>query len=244
MARCTSIRTRVVAAAFALLEVACTRETPPLVRVGNHALRFAPPHRWEHLDHGRQQLFRNGDAELLLEDLGPATPAALTQEFRECERLWLAGRHADALARMNTLHGPPIDFMPSSARADFWRPWTDATYASAADDPGLDRAFEAMIHNAEALPPAPTDNLVEYVLNQASDASRREISRREWRVIHGSKWLSIATWNRVTHTDERRVAFVDDRGYLLYLSTERGLIDESGDAFDSLLTSIEVLPTP
>src|SRR5207247_915080 len=78
---------------------ACSRDAAqdasrPL-QVGRHRLRLVPPRGWEHLDHGRQQLFRSGEAELSLEDYGPATPRGLAAALREAERLWLAGRRND-----------------------------------------------------------------------------------------------------------------------------------------------------
>ena len=226
---------------------ACAREQPQTLRlqVGRHRLRLVSPRGWEHLDHGRQQLFRNGESELLLEDLGPVTPKGLVGEIREAEQLWRAGRREDALARMSALDGPPVSFLPQQVRADFWKSWTDVSYVpGAANDAAVGQAFQAMISAAEALPPPPVENIVEYALRQSEDADRREVDRRESKWVHGSEWVTIETWTRVSHMYRRRLAFVDDAGYLLYLSTERGLIEQSGGAFDSLLASIEMLQTP
>ncbi len=54
---------------------ACARPAPVVERmeIGRHRVRLVTPRGWEHLDHGRAQLFRNGEWELRLEDLGPAT---------------------------------------------------------------------------------------------------------------------------------------------------------------------------
>ena len=38
--------------------------------VGRHQVRLALPRGWEHLDHGRQQLFRSGEWQLSLTDRG------------------------------------------------------------------------------------------------------------------------------------------------------------------------------
>lgn len=228
-----------------ILAAACARPGPQLVEVGRHRLKLVPPRGWEHLDHGRQQLFRNGEAELLLEDLGPATPRGLVNELREARTLWLAGRRRDAFARVRELHGLPMSPLPSQARADFWKPWTDVTYVpEAADSAAIGIAFDELIREAQALPEVPIERLVGFVLEDFHDGDRREIAHQEAERIHGSQWLAIETWDRTSHLGRHRLACLDDGGYLLFLSTRRGLIEQSGAAFDALLASIEVMPHP
>jgi len=213
------------------------------VQVGHHRVRFSSPRGWEHLDHGREQLFRNGETELRLEDLGAATPPALAREIAAARATWLAGRRRDAIARMREIDGLPLAFLPSQARADFWRPWTDVAYApDVTDSAALGAAFAAMHDGAAALPALTTDQLVESVLERRDDAARREIDRRDTVAVHGASWLAIETWSRVSHLDRRRVAFVVHDGDLLQLTTERGLPEATLGAFDSLLATIELLP--
>lgn len=215
------------------------------IQVGHHRLRLEPPPGWEHLDHGREQLFRNGETQLRVADLGPATRQGLVSELREAQALWLAGRRGDALQRVRSLHGPPIRFLPWRERADFWKPWTDVTYvASTADSAELGLAFDALIRAAEDLPETPVAELTEYVLHRAHDADRREIGRRDSIEIHGSRWLVIETWDRLSHLYRRRVAILDHEGYLLELVTDRGVFEQMSGAFDSLLASIVVDPRP
>jgi len=235
----------VAAIAACLTAPACSRREPQTVLVGRHELRLVTPRGWEHLDHGRQQLFRVGESELALEDLGPATPEGLTNELREAEQLLHDGRRADALARVRTLHGLPISLSPWQARADFWSPWTDVTYnPDIADDATLGRALEHLIRNAGALPAVSMDQLVEHVLTQSHQGSRREIARKEARDVHGADWVAIETWDRVSHMNRQRLACLEAEGYLLTLSTRRGQLEVTGAAFDSLLASIELSPSP
>jgi hypothetical protein len=213
------------------------------VQVGRHHLRLTIPPGWEHLDHGRQHLFRVGETELLLEDFGPATREGLVRELHEAEELMRAGRREDAMARVRRLHGPPLAFLYWKERAEFWSPWTDVTYIrGAADDATLAGALRELIRRAEALPDVPIDRVVEHVLARAPQAERWEVARREPREIHGRRWVWIETWDRVSHLYRHRLACLEDDGYLLLLTTRRGLIGQSGGGFDSLLASIEVLP--
>jgi hypothetical protein len=233
--------------AIACVVAGCSSAPPETktLQVGHHRVRVVPPHGWEHLDHGREQLFRNGETQLRLEDLGPSTREGLVTALRDARALWRAGRRGEAFAQVRALHGPPISFLPWQARADFWSPWTDVTYIpSTADSAALGVAFDRLIRGAEALPETPVPNLTEFVLLQSSDADRREISRHDSLEIHGSEWFSIETWDRLTHHYRRRIAFLDNQGFLLYLTTERGLYERTSGAFDSLLASIEVSPAP
>ena len=236
----------VVSFTWLAIVAGCGREpAPPLVEleVGHFRLRLSPPEGWERLDHGRQQLFRNGEVELRLEDLGPVTRQGLERELEAAKQLLLAGRRADALARVRELHGPPLQLLSSDQRAQFWKPWTDVTYIpEQADDASLDRAFEALLSSARELPDIDMDALVEHVLARSSDFNRREIARQEERSIHGYDWVVVETWDRVSHGYRRQLACLEDRGYLLTLHTERGLIEQSASAFESLLGSIEILP--
>ena len=53
----------------------CSRPQAPArqaATVGSHHVQFLLPAGWEHLDHGRQHLFRHGEAQLLMRDLGEA----------------------------------------------------------------------------------------------------------------------------------------------------------------------------
>lgn len=230
--------------AAGLAAAACSRREPQAVLVGRHQLRLVTPKGWEHLDHGRQQLFRVGESELALEDLGPATPEGLANELREAAQLLHDGRRADAMARVRTLHGLPISLLPWQARADFWAPWTDVTYVpDMADDATLARALERLIRGAEALPPVSMDQLVEHVLSESHQAGRQEIARKEARDIHGADWVALETWDRVSHMNRQRLACLDAEGYLLTVSTRRGQLEVTGAAFDSLLASIELSPS-
>jgi hypothetical protein len=238
-------RVALIAAGVLLAGCAHQESRPASIQmeIGHHRLRLAAPMGWEHLDHGRQQLFRMGESELALEDLGPASRAGLVNELREARALMVAGRRGEAFERVRWLHGPPVFLLPQPLRADFWRPWTDATYIpETADSLAVLRAFDTLIHAAENLPDTPMKDLTDYVLTRSASASRSEIARKDVRVIHDVEWTDIETWNRVSHMDRERLALADDGGYLLTLATRRGLYAQTGPAFDSLLASIELLP--
>ncbi|MGH7741812.1 MAG: hypothetical protein ACRENS_07310 [Candidatus Eiseniibacteriota bacterium] len=223
--------------------MSCSRTAAPqAVRIGHHNVSLSPPRGWEHLDHGREQLFRNGETELALEDFGPIAPDGLANEVSAAHALWLSGRRLDAFARVRQLHGLPLELLSSEARAEFWRPWYDATYDVArADSAEIGVAFENLTRSARALPEVPHDRLVERLMAETPMGPRSEVAHWDSLVIHGASWLSIETWSRVSHMGRERLACLDNGGYLLLLTTQRGPIEQTGSAFDSLLASIEVL---
>src|SRR5262245_7572594 len=161
---------RISPAALLLLAVlgsSCARrgQVSEVADVGRHRVRFTTPLGWEHLDHGRAQLFRNGEVELRLEDIDlPRSPT-----------------------------------------------------------------------------PTSSDQLVGYVLGQSHDGASREIVRRDSLDVHDTPWIRLETWSRLSHMSARRTAFTVRDSSLLTLVCERGTIDRTGAAFDSLLMSLEVL---
>lgn len=221
----------------------CSGVRTQTVEVGHHRVRFALPKGWEHLDHGQQQLFRNGESQISLVDLGPATPGAMVRELRAAESLWRAGRRRDAFERVRTLRSPALRFAPSQQRADFWKPWTDVTYIpDAADSAAIGPAFEGLIEGTGMFARVTPEQMLEYALTLTSDMRRREIGRRNPRAIHGSVWTDVETWDHVSHLNRSRVAFMLNDGYLLVLAIDRGVFEQESPAFEALLTSFEVAP--
>jgi hypothetical protein len=245
MSRRTSVA-RTFALALALAGgLSCSGPKTQSVEVGHHRVRFLVPRGWEHLDHGRQQLFRLGEAEIELVDRGPANREGIAYELEAAESLWLAGYRRDAFQRVRELHGPVFRFASSDQRLEFWRPWTDATYIpDMADSAALGAAFEALIAGTAALNSVTPEQTSEYVLMFDSANQRREIGHRDLVKIHGAEWTVIETWDRVSHMNRARVAFLVSDGYLLVLATNRGLFEQTAPRFDELLHSFEVTPLP
>jgi len=234
------------AAALALLVVllaGCGRaRVEPPVDVGRHRVRLDLPSGWERLDHGRQQMFRQGEVQFVLEDLGPASRDAVAGELREAQRLWRAGRRPDALQRVRDLHGPALHFATPDQRTAFWRPWAGAThFHDQADSLQVEAAFAALLAGLDALPEATPADLRQYVLALTADLARNEVATETGRTIHGSAWVVLELWDRVSHMNRSRVALLESDGHLLVLRTDMGPIEMTGPAFESVLASLMVL---
>ena len=209
--------------------------------VGRHHVRLVPPSGWEHLDHGREQVFRNGEMKLLLVDLGPSTRDGMARELRNAREIWLQGRRKDALARVHDLRGAPLDLATNHERAVYWRPWY-AMRDDSADSTTIGKAFEEFLVGIERLTDFPPESLAAYALDRSGDMRRREVGSQERRTIHGAEWTVVETWDRVTHLYRSRLASFDNGGYLLALRIEGGPIEVTGPIFDALLSSIEIVP--
>lgn len=220
-----------------------TAEKPRTIEVGHHRVRFVLPEGWEHLDHGRQQLFRNGETQISLVDLGPGTREGMVSELRAADSLFRAGRRKDAFQRVRRLHSPALRFAPSRQRADFWKPWTDVTYIpDLAESTAVLAAFEALIAGTKVLAEDTPERMLGYVLALTADMRRREIGRRSQRTIHGARWFEVETWDRVSHLYRSRVAFVENEGYLLALAIDHGVFELAAPTFEALLASLKVAP--
>ncbi len=211
--------------------------------VGRHHLRFAVPEGWERLDRGRQQLFRNGETRLSLEDLGPATPAGIVRELRDAEQLWRAGQWRVAYARVQQLQSPTLRYASPDQRLDFYREWNNATYVpTAANDATIGPAFASLIDGAAKLPEPSEASLLQYALERAFPMRGMEIERQEKKTIHGADWTVVEVWDRVSHLWRLRLACIERDGNLLALWTEMGRFEAAAPAFDAVLASVELLP--
>ena len=214
---------------------------PTIVRVGHHRVRLTGPAGWEHLDHGREQLFRERQSELeiSLADLGPASRRGLVLEIEAARAMWLAGRRKDAFERVRELHGPTLAFAPDDSRARFWSRWNEvADLGNRADSATVGHGFQALVDGTRGLAPDSLELMAAYALETTEAQQDREIARQERRTVNGATWDVIDTWGRVAHGDRRRIACLDDGGYLLVLRTKRGPVERTGLVFEGLLQSI------
>lgn len=240
-----------VVVAFVLTSACgCARNDAPAgassdVVVGHHRVHFVTPQGWEHVDRGREQLFRLDQAQLSLVDLGPVTREGLVNELQAAKGTWLAGRPAEAFQRVRQLHSPALYYAALPQRANFWRPWADVTYAPEAPDSlAIGAAFDSLIKATQTLS-EPTPELVfRYVTELDLRSQGREVAARERPKVHGWVWFEYETWDRATHTARSRIAFLENNGYLLALRMDRGRFEPMAPAFDVLLGSIEVTLAP
>jgi len=230
-------------AALALAASGCSKPAGPSFEIGHHRVRLTAPEGWEHLDHGRTQVFRKGETQLVLEDLGPGTHHGVVRAIEAARSVWLAGRRADAFSMIRDLRGPPFWYTTSHARSEFWRPWWAMKSGfGEPDSASIGAAFDSLVARTEGLAPDSPDAMTRYAIETALQGRRYEVAPKATHPRTRSAWMQVETWDPATHLDRRRFAVFDDDGYLLALYTDRDPIGEAGPAFERLLASIEILP--
>jgi len=221
----------------------CEQIETQALEAGHHRLQLVVPAGWEHLDHGRQHLFRSGECQMSLVDMGIATQEGLVHDLQQAETLWRAGRREDAFARLRELRGPMLQEKSKDQVAEFWRPWAEVEdRPHPADSATVQAVFTALIEGTAIFPPVTAEDLTAYVLESRLDTKRYEIASQTPRPVSGAVWTEVETWDRVSHLARSRLAWTENGGYLLVLGVDRGPAEQVDAAFAALLTSIQVVP--
>ena len=92
-------------------------------------------------------------------------------------------------------------------------------------------AFQSLLDGTDELAADSLELMATYALQITDDQRDREVAHQERRTVHGATWIVVDTWSTVSHTDRRRIACVDDGGYLLALRTKRGAVERTGLVF-------------
>ena len=231
-------------AALGLVILGCHAEATPSrqFHLGLGRIAIVPPEGWEVLDQGRTVRLRKGEAEVTIEDLGPRSPLGIGCEITRARELWREGRAKDALWCMRRIPVPDDLFTSTSQREIFWARWSDVSGASEDADPAtVDRAFERLLTEVEALKPKDFPAMVDDALASEDRDGRRAVASRREITVDGHPALILDTWDRLTHTMRQRVAYVYDNGYLLALRTERGPYGATAAALDAVLEPLRIL---
>jgi hypothetical protein len=93
-------------------------------------------------------------------------------------------------------------------------------------------------------PIPPPHAIAARVLARSTHAGRREIAHGSRRSLHGREWAELETWDRVSHMNRARVAFLTAGGHVLAVAIESGPIEQTGPAFEQLLQTVEVVSEP
>lgn len=85
----------------------------------------------------------------------------------------------------------------------------------------------------------PLEEWVDWGLRTLDSSSQRSVARRGTLHVQGREILVVETWDRLSHGQQRRFAFVLNRGSLLALHTRGGDFDRAKSAFDRVLRDLE-----
>jgi len=232
---------RGLAATVLVLALAgCGRTVPTVeLELGGERFRVVLPEGWEHLDQGREQVFRHGEHRIVFRDLGPAGPAGVLRELEQARAALHAGRPSDAVQRVNALRVPAALFpVPGPAEA-YWHPWGTIAGDPLHAEPGeLEMALDLLEDQALELREPALDTLALASWERIEDDERRALRGVAARTIAGRPGQLVETWDRVAHTTPRRHAFFVAGGRLIALSTWIEVDPAVPAAFEELLGSL------
>jgi hypothetical protein len=84
---------------------------------------------------------------------------------------------------------------------------------------------------------------VEVILKELGHNSQRSIASMRNLVVDDRDVLVVETWDHLSHNMPMRVAFLPCDNRQLVLHTQHGVYEESIEAFDSVLASIDIIET-
>ncbi len=219
---------------------ACAPQEAQQFAVGSHSVRAILPSGWEHLDHGREHVLRNGEARIVVTDAGLATPDAAVQAIEAVRERWRLGDARDAAAQLREIKMPVLGALTTLDQHQFWAYWNSVAYdPTRRDTPEAEAAFDTLLARAQALEPLSEPAAARWVFASHMDTTRHEIASIEMHPSGTESWTVLRTWNRVTHTERRWLACRVNAGSLLVVDLER---DPRGDAlpvFERLLASMQ-----
>ena len=100
--------------------------------------------------------------------------------------------------------------------------------------------FEIVLQNLgpPAPPPRNPDELADWGLTEVGHDQRREVKSRRAVTLDGREAIDIETWNRLDHTNPRRIFLVRDESDLLALHTVGMAFEDSLAAFAAIRDSL------
>lgn len=213
-------------------------------RVGIHEVEFVVPPGWTHFDHGSEQRFHKGLAQIALRDLGPFTPAAYRREIKRAQRLFREGQPEDArelLRRLDLEH----EFDDVRAWRAFLRPWNvarDSGLRGEHDSIEVENAYIAVLSVVDAFEERAIDELVEAAWLRVDTAVHRAVAETEALEVSGHDARRVSTWDTLSHDHRKTSLFVVSQGNLLVLGMELGDASELEPAFEVIAESLSVAP--
>ena len=220
-------------------------ESPALplaeVRAGVHLVRLHVPTGWQHADHGREQRFERGIAQISMTDLGPVSGAAFRREVNHARSLFRRGQVEDS-----RLHMQRLDMRRAVADDYRWekleQPWRRLCAIGQGREVSYHEAqwdYEQLLAQLTMLPDPDLARLAHAVLAELEDA-RRGVAETEELDLDGRRALRVDTWDRLSHDFRKRHLFVLNEGNLLVFRMELGGFEELQPAFDGLVASLQM----
>lgn len=221
----------------------CSERAPERlhVRVGVHNVAFDSPSGWQHHDEEAGHLFKNGLAQIFLNDTGPVTAEGFQREMERAREVYRRGELERANDILNTLR-----LRTSFPSIDRWKPFAESlnrargfgTGRSRPDPDAIERAYTEILVQIASLPKRDIETLAIEALAEYEPLDRRTIAAQRAMIIDQRSALLIDTWDRLNHIQPMRYIFVLNEGNLLVVRTGLGTFSDIEPTYENLVASL------
>jgi hypothetical protein len=242
-----------IAVAVLLAGASCDRDPAPepepepvRVSIGAHDVAFRVPEGWLHLDHGLEHRFQREIAQISLADYGPVTAEGYVREIERARELFRRNQVLDARAHLDRLHLRPA-FDDAGDWKDFtrwWRVVRDGGLGRNVEGADVEGAYIWVLSEVEALRSPDLDAIVEHVLPDLHYGAHRDVAERQPVEIDGRAGMRVETWDKLSHDHQKSYLFVLNADNLLVARMELGEFAVMQPAFDTLVETLEIHPSP
>lgn len=217
------------------------------VEVGRHPVRFEVPPGWQHYDYGNAHRIERGLSQISLTDLGPVTREAIRREIESSRRHFGLGRNQDArdmLLGLELREAVPDERTWNQMK----KPWQVLRRLGTKNDPDpleIEDSYLILLAQVDSLPSRDLEQIALAALPRVGHDPMRGIAEQRPQLIDRRDGLRIESWDRLSHGMRQSYLFVVNDGRLLVVRMELGSYPEMTEAFEALVSSLELpLPQP
>ncbi len=230
-------------AALGLTLGACSEPIPEQlhVKVGVHNVAFDAPQGWQHIDEDTRHQFKNGLAQIFLNDSGPVSAEGFQREIERAREVYRRGELGRANDILNALR-----LRTSFPSVAHWKPFAESlnrarglgTGRSRPDPDIIERAYTEILVQIAALPKRDIETLAIEALAEYEPLDRRTISAQRAMIVDERSALLIDTWDRLNHIQPMRYIFVLSGGNFLIVRTGLGTFSDIEPTYENLVATL------
>ncbi len=213
--------------------------------VGVHAVRFALPIGWQHLEQGSVQQLRGAGALLELQDLGSYSWSGIKAHIQQARSLSEQGKLLPAQERLKKLPDLQALFLETNDWHEIEHLWLLLLHRQVSEGKAValasyDALLRAIAYQTEINFEAVTTRL----LAAEDPHGQREEAERTSLQVSGRRALQVTTWHKLSHNGKKRYLYILNGNNILLLSVKLGADARYGPAFDTIVASLEIIERP
>ena len=201
---------------FACLLTACSGGSKQPLDIGAHRGTLVVPTGWSVVNQGEKWEVRQGEASIVLHDLGPVSPQAMQREAERTIALWRGGNAEGAQTRVKRLMANVNRYVAEPSRIPLVNTMLPLIESGAQNLPE-DELSQRFADWQQALRDMPTPSLASLgdgALTISGHDRRRAIHSSEQRTVGGKPAIEYMTVTQSTQSNKKRIVAIDNDGQL------------------------------